>query len=164
MKGRRRKAKVGARKAAPRRPAGRVRPRAAQNAETTASLKRALAEALERRAATAEILKVISSSRGELEPAFHALLSNAIRLCGAKFGNLWLREGDCIRIGATHGAPRAYLEVMRAAAAFRPDPRLTMGRTLRLKRPFQTADLRAEPRTNNKMRIATRDLASGRRS
>ena len=162
MKGPRRKAKVSARKAARRRPAGRARPRVERTPETAASLKRALAEALEQQAATAEILNVISRSRGEIEPAFQALLSNAVRLCGAKFGNLWLREGDCIRIAATHGAPPAYLEVLRAASAFRPDPQLTMGRTLRVKRPFQIADLRAEPPTNNKMRRATIDLAGGR--
>ena len=52
--------------------------------------------------------------------------------------------------------------MLRAASAFRPDPQLTMGRTLRVKRPFQIADLRAEPPTNNKMRSATIDLAGGR--
>ena len=121
-----------------------------------------LTESLEQQTATAEILNVISRSRGELEPAFHALLSNAVRLCGAKFGNLWLCEGDGIRIGATHGAPPAYREVLRAAAVFRPDPQLTMGRSITLKKPFQIADLRAEQLTNNKMRIATINLAGGR--
>ncbi len=121
-----------------------------------------LTESLEQQTATSEILKTISSSRGELEPAFHALLSNAVRLCGAKFGNLWLREGDGLRIGATHGAPPAYLEVMRAASPIRPDPRLTMGRSLTLKQPFQIADLRAEPATDSKLRIATIELAGGR--
>src|SRR5215216_1437715 len=53
---------------------------------------RELEEAREERAAIAEVLRVISSSPGELEPVFDAMLANAVRICEAKFGILWLCE------------------------------------------------------------------------
>jgi len=69
-----------------------------------------LAEALEQQTATSEVLQVISSSPGELEPVFQAMLANATRICEAKFGILWLAEDDGFRSAALHGAPPAFLE------------------------------------------------------
>src|ERR1700740_2463914 len=70
--------------------AGRVGSLSADEKTDVAQLKRELREALEQQAATSEVLRVISSSLGELEPVFRAILENAVRICEAKFGNLYI--------------------------------------------------------------------------
>jgi hypothetical protein len=79
-----------------------------------ARLTRELDEALEQQVATSEVLKVISGSPGELDTVFQAMLENAVRICGAKFGVLYLCEGEhAARAVAMHGAPQAYVEERR---------------------------------------------------
>jgi signal transduction histidine kinase len=64
-----------------------------------------LSETLDQQTATAEVLRVISSSPGELKPVFETMLANAKRICEANFGNLLLRDGDIFRVAAIHGDP-----------------------------------------------------------
>src|SRR5262249_8607954 len=68
---------------------------------------RDLSEALEQQTATSEVLAVISSSPGELQPVFESMLANATRLCGAEFGILNLDDGDVSRIAAVYNVPPA---------------------------------------------------------
>jgi class 3 adenylate cyclase len=105
-----------------------------------------LRQSLEQQTATAAVLKVISSSPGELEPVFKALLENATQLCGASYGNLWLSEGDAFRSGALHGAmPTSYTEHWGAGALFKPEPEVPLARVAQTKRPFQYPDIRQSP-------------------
>src|SRR5262249_6294086 len=87
-------------------------------------------EAIERENATAEVLRVISSSPGELAPVFEAMLANAVRLCEARFGMLFLHERGVTSLVASHNVPP---EVREARRGFRPHPDGTLGRVLRTK-------------------------------
>ena len=121
-----------------------------------------LTESLDQQTATSDVLRVISSSTGDLAPVFEAMLQNAVRICGAQFGNLLLREQDTFRIGATHGAPAAYVDFVRREGPFRIDPRLGLGRMLETKQTYQVADIAAAPTHDDKLRIATIELAGAR--
>ena len=99
-----------------------------------------LRELLEQQTATAEVLEVISTSPGQLEPVFQAMLANATRICGAMFGILFLADGDGFRTGAMHNAPPALVEARRREPLFRPSPVSPLGRMTRDKRPVQVDD------------------------
>jgi hypothetical protein len=69
-----------------------------------------LRESLQRQTATSEVLGVISRSSGDLIPVFEIILANATRICEAKFGTMFLYEGDAFRVVAQKDAPRAYIQ------------------------------------------------------
>ena len=99
-----------------------------------------LTEALEQQTATSEVLRVISSSPGDLKPVFDIMLANGAQRCEAKFGALGLREGDAYRIVAIHNAPPAFAEFMQREP-LRPSPNNTLGHAIATKRVAQTADI-----------------------
>jgi two-component system, NtrC family, sensor kinase len=123
-----------------------------------------LSEALEQQTATSEVLQVISSSPGELEPVFESMLKNAVRICGAKFGNLWLREGDNFRIAATHGAPPAYADYLHQEPVIHPVAGTAIGRVASTKRVVHIADVRMEEAyaARSPLRLGTVELAGAR--
>ena len=118
-----------------------------------------LTESLEQQTATSEVLGVISSSPGELEPVFDAMLQNAVRICDAKFGNLWVREGDKFRIVAIHGALQEYRDYLFSEPLVLPDPQSAMGRVAATGQVLQIDDISTAPTYGMRMRIATIEIA-----
>jgi GAF domain-containing protein len=104
-----------------------------------------LRESLQQQTATADVLKIISSSPGQLEPVFEAMLANAVRICGAKFGTLFLCEGDDFRIVAQHNTPPALADLRQREPILRVGPGTSLYRSRETKQAVQIADLTAEP-------------------
>jgi signal transduction histidine kinase len=105
---------------------------------------RELSESLEQQTATSEVLGVISSSPGELQPVFDAMLANATRICEAKFGDLYLRDGDAFRMAATHDSPSAYAAARRRGP-LRPPPDAPLGLVAITKQVAHIADITTIP-------------------
>ena len=102
-----------------------------------------LRESLQQQTATSEVLGVISSSPGALEPVFQAVLANATGICEAKFGALLLCEGDAFRVVALHNAPPAFAEFTRRGPV-RPGPNIPLGRMALTKQVTHVADITKE--------------------
>ena len=110
-----------------------------------------LTEALEQQTATSEVLQVISSSPGELEPVFQAMLENATRICDAKFGVMWLCEDDGFRAVALHG-PTAHVEERRRDPLIYPEPKTPLARIARSHQIVHITDIRTDQLTSNASR------------
>jgi GAF domain-containing protein len=104
-----------------------------------------LTESLEQQTATSEVLRVISSSPGELNPVFDAMLENAVRLCEAKFGVLFLYDGKEYRTAALHSASPAYAQARQRNTVVRhTHPDVPITRLTRTKDVIHIADVRTE--------------------
>ena len=139
-----------------------ARPPAKARPAPATDLRRELDAALGQLAATSEVLQVISSSPGELQPVFQLILKNATRICEAKFGNLWLREGDKFRIVANYGGSREYRDFQLRNSLTIPDPRTAIGRAIITRKGVQIDDIRKAPIYGMKAREATIKIAKAR--
>ena len=108
-----------------------------------------LTEALEQQTATSEVLQVISSSPGDLQPVFATMLEKAVRICDATFGTIYRSEGDVLHVVATHNAPLAYAEAI-GRLPLRPNPKSALGRTTGTKTAVHVANLAAEEAYNER--------------
>ena len=104
-----------------------------------------LTEALEQQTATSEVLQVISSSPGDLEPVFASMLEKAVRICDAAFGNIYRWDGDTLHLAATRNTPPAFAEARRYSLFKRPGPKTVTGRMLASQAVVHVADVTAEP-------------------
>jgi GAF domain-containing protein len=105
---------------------------------------RELSESLEQQTATSEVLGVISSSPGELDPVFQAMLANAVRICEAKFGILFRYDGNAFHTAASLGVPPAFAANLRQGSIL-PTKGNAHGRLVETKQPVHIADVTAEP-------------------
>ncbi|MGB7780344.1 MAG: GAF domain-containing protein [Pseudolabrys sp.] len=104
-----------------------------------------LSEALEQQTATSDVLKVISSSHGNLEPVFNAMLANATRICEATYGNLFLRDGAKFRAVAVH-SKETYADFWRQNPEIdsRDHPQIPLSRVVKTGQVVHIPDLRTD--------------------
>ena len=92
-----------------------------------------LTESLEQQTATSEVLQVISSFPGDLQPVFASMLENAVRICDATFGNIYRWDGGALHLVAARNTPPAFAAEARRRSQYRPDPKTVTGRMLATK-------------------------------
>jgi GAF domain-containing protein len=104
-----------------------------------------LTESLEQQTATSEVLQVISSSPGKLEPIFAAMLEKAVRICDANFGNIYRWDSETAHLVAACNTPPAFAEYRRRFPHHQPNPKLGIGRMFATKETLHVTDARAAP-------------------
>jgi two-component system, NtrC family, sensor kinase len=104
-----------------------------------------LRESLQQQTATSEVLKVISSSAGELQPVFDTMLAKSAELCEASFGAMWLVDGEGYRTAALHGdLPEAYIKQWRSGTLHLPSAAIPMVRAIRSRKTVHIPDMRKD--------------------
>jgi hypothetical protein len=134
---------------------GALRKKLDQQACELAEVRTHLADTLEQQAATSEVLQVISSSPGNLELAFQAMLKNATRVCGAKFGVLFRYEGGFFHPAALLDVPPAFAEFLKRQGSFSPKPDRLFGRLCTAKVVIHVVDRAAQPYSSPSARWRT---------
>jgi class 3 adenylate cyclase len=117
-----------------------LRQRTADLTQRTAELTESLAQ----QTATSEVLQVISSTPGDLQPVFQTMLEKAVRICDAKFGYIYRRDGDAFDLVETYNVPPAFANARRGLR-IRPKPGMPLERILATKTAVHVADVAAEP-------------------
>ena len=121
-------------------------------------------ESLEQQTATSDVLKVISSSTGDMEPVFETLLANALRICEAKFGHILLYDGDSFQGTHLHDVPPAYRSFWEQHGRIRPNPNNALGQLSRTKQVIHIPDLMdgVAYREREPLRVITVEQAGAR--
>jgi class 3 adenylate cyclase len=145
-------------KATKKRPRKSVEPRSAakpgrSSAPSTAELQKQLAEALEQQTAASEVLKIISSSPGDLQPVFQAMLESTVRVCEAKFGHMYLYEQDAFRLVANLNVPAPLVEFQERRDSFPPRSGGLLERVLQDKRVIRVADAMTSDFTDHRAQL-----------
>jgi len=107
-----------------------------------------LTEALQQQTATSEVLRVISTSPGDLAPVFNVMLANATRICNANFGTIYRYDGKQFHTQASLGEPAELVEFRRQRGPFVPPPGQPLDRMLRTKTVVRSSDDTTEPVTS----------------
>jgi signal transduction histidine kinase len=121
-----------------------------------------LSQTLQQQTATSEVLQVISSSPGELEPVFETILVNAMRLCEASHGVVWLREGDGFRSAAFRGTlPKAFVDLWQPGTFVRPGSGAPIVLAAQSGKAIQVEDLKDSPayRSGDSLPVAAVEIA-----
>ena len=124
---------------------------------------RELSESLQQQTATSDVLRVISSSSGDLQPVFKSMLSNALEICEAQFGNLLLHDDAGFSAAELHNAPAAYADLYKKGPLV-PGPNTGLGRIIATKKVVHIRDILEEQGTvqQSPLRIATVEILRAR--
>jgi GAF domain-containing protein len=127
-------------------------------------LRRERDEAIELQAASAEVLKIISSSPGDMKPVFEAMLVSALRICDAKFGHILLYDGERFDAVHLHDVPPSYRAFWEQHGPMRPSPNTGLGRLVRTRKVAHISDLKADSAYAERepLRVVTVEQAGAR--